>query len=136
MTGVIGTHVLELLRERVTSYDVLEILMFLHAHRDEAWNKARLGERIYVPLDHIAEALEMLTRHDLLVREAGTNSPLYRYGASDPLNDAVEELARLFVEQRALIMSVMSANSIERVRSKVATAFANAFILSKKPEDG
>ena len=125
-----------LLRDCITSYDLLEVLIFLHAHREEGWSKGRLAERIYVPLDHIASALEHLTGHGLLLKETGQGTLSYRYAAAEPLQSAVEELARLFVEQRAALMSVMSANAIERVRLRAPAAFANAFALRKKPEDG
>lgn len=137
MTRDIGSDVAALLRERITGYDLLEILMFLHAHRGEPWSRARLAERVYVPLDHIAEALEGLIHQGLVIREAGGTTPVYRYAASEPrIHAAVEELARLFVEQRAAIMSIMSSNAIERVRSKAPAAFADAFILRKKNDDG
>lgn len=137
MTGVIGSNVLELLRERVTSYDLLEILIFLHAHAEKAWSTGGLSERIYVPLGHIAEALEVLTDRGFLIRQPGVATTLYRYSARDgAVDQAVEDLARLCVEQRAAIMGVMNANAIERVRAKAPAAFADAFILRKKTDDG
>jgi hypothetical protein len=137
MTQQIPEKVRALLRERITSYDLLEILMFLYAHRDDAWSKRRLSERIYVPLDHLAEGLESLACQGLLIRDAGPYAPLFRYAAEPPLHEAVEELVRLVAEQRTAIMSLMSALAIERVRSRAPRALAEAFLFRRKkpPED-
>lgn len=137
MAEQLRKDVLALLRETITGYDLLEVLMFLHAHRGESWTRGGLGERIYVPLEQIGEALEQLVSHHLLIREVTPSGRLYRYAtAASTLGPAVDELARLLVEQRALIMSIMSTNAIERVRSKAPSAFADAFLLRKKPENG
>jgi hypothetical protein len=133
MTQEIPEKVRALLRERITSYDLLEILMFLHAHREEAWSKRSLSERVHRPLDHLPEALEALVHQGLLTRDADLHAPLYRYAAAEPaLHEAVEELAGLLAERRPAIMSLMSAQAIERVRSKAPRAFAEAFLFRRK----
>ena len=138
MAEEIGENVRALLRNCITSYERLEILLLLHRQPAQLWNVSSVEAQVYIPADRTLETLECLREFGLLEAVSSASGVLFRYAPARPdLAEAVEALAHAFKEQRATVVGVMSTNAIERVRMAAPGAFADAFILKKrKPEDG
>jgi len=135
-TDPIPQAVLALLRERVTSFEHLEVLMLLHAHPHEDWTVVAVSERTRIAAELAGQVLQELESNDL-IRRTTRNHTLFRFGPRLPESmDAVEALARLYREQRALVMSTMSVQAIERIRSATMRAFADSFVLKRRNDDG
>jgi hypothetical protein len=78
--------------------------------------------------------LEHLAAQGML-RVAAHASTLH-YDREPVLQPIVEALLRVYDESRLELMSIMSSNAIDRVRTGALRAFANAFVLSRKRDDG
>ena len=91
-----------------------------------------------MPDDLVARALEALRARRLVQAGAPLGArriPLWARHRTE-LAAAADELARDFAERRAAVLSTLSTNAIERLRSGALTAFADAFILGSKRKDG
>jgi hypothetical protein len=138
-----GEKTRALLRDLITSFEMLEIFLLMRVEPDLSWTVQSVASRVHVSDDIVARALQSLhvSRLIELIAAPGTSSgahrPHYRYGPGTPaLVEAADELARDYSERRAAVLSTMSTNAIERLRSGAISAFADAFILGSKRKDG
>ena len=141
MNGEPGEKTCALLRESITSFEMLEIFLLMRAEPDLSWTVHSVASRLRMPDDIVARALQSLRAARLVQSapspSAGQSVDQYRYGPQDPeLIAAADELARDFAERRAAVLSTMSTYAIERLRSGALTAFADAFLLGSKKKDG
>jgi DNA-binding IclR family transcriptional regulator len=140
MNDELGEKTRALLRESITSFEMLEILLLLRAHPDLSWTVSSVAARVHMPDDLVARALEALRARQLVrsgVPPLAPGSRDYTYGpGTTELAAAAEELVRDFAERRAAVLSTMSTNAIERLRSGALSAFADAFVLGSKRKDG
>lgn len=137
MNDELGEKTRLLLRDFITSFEMLEVFLLLRAHPAEVWTARTTADRVHIAEDLVLRALESL-HASRLVQAGGPLAPgEFRYGPDTPaLAEAADELARDFTERRAAVLSTLSTHAIERLRSRAMTAFADAFILGKKPKDG
>lgn len=127
--------VLELLDKRIESFEQLEILLLLRSGSDRSWTAQEVGKHVRQP-GHAEEALSALRAAGLVQAVTTGSQPHYVYSPLAPqLDAAVGELARQYREQPIAVMRTLSTNSIRRMRTTAARAFAEAFGLRKK-EDG
>jgi hypothetical protein len=125
-----------LLRDHVTTFEQLEILLLLQAHPHDDWTAAAAGERTHIPEDLVAHALADFSGSGL-VEQVRESPAAYCFAPrTDHLRQAAADLAVAYRDQRALVMSTMSVNAIERIRSGTLRAFSDAFLLRRKDGDG
>jgi hypothetical protein len=128
--------VLTLLRDHVTSFEQLEVLLLLQAHPHDDWTAAAVSERTRIPTDLVDHALAGFSGGGLIeqVREA---PPAYCFAPRENrLRQAAADLAAAYRDRHALVMSTLSMNAIERIRSGTLRAFSDAFLLRRKDDDG
>ena len=126
-----------LLRERVESFEQLEALLLLHAHRDRAWSPEAVAEELRIQTPEAEAALEHLCRNALLGVRVGSKAVVFAYNPGSPdLADAVDRLARAYDDSRLEIMRLMSRSTIERVRTQALRVFADAFVVGRRKKDG
>lgn len=124
-----------LIHEHIESYEHLETLLLLRRERYEQWTSDTLAARLHVRPELVAAALASLKASGL-VETTGTAPTCFAYrAASSGLDAAVGRLEREYAERPILIIQLMSANSIERLRTAALHTFADAFILNKKDKD-
>ena len=132
-----GEKTRALLRDSITSFEMLEIFLLLRAAPNMSWTVRTVADRVRVPEDIVARALESLRAVGLVLAGPPLAAGEYRHGpATAALVAASEELAADFAERRAAVLSTMSTNAIERLRSGALSAFADAFVLGSKRKDG
>lgn len=121
--------VLRLLRDRLKSFEQLDVLLHLHRQPQAVVTIATVATEVHLSSELVAEALRGLQLADLVE----TDGIGYRYRpANDALVSAVDELVHALRERRAAVLSQMSANAIERIRSDTPKAFADSFVLGNK----
>ncbi len=126
-----------LLREHVTSYEKLELLLLFGGEPLQPWTTASLSSRVHIPEELTVEALDALQRSKLVQSTIEGGQRVVHYApATAQLAHAVRELLRIFPDRRAAIIVFMNANAIERVRSGALRTFSDAFILRKEDKDG
>ena len=124
-----------LLHEHIESYEQLEALLLLRRERFEQWTSEGLAARLRIRSELVQTALTGLQSAGLVgITNAGPARFAYR-PASAGLDAAVGRLEREYAERPILIIQLMSANAIERLRTAALHTFADAFVLSKKDKD-
>lgn len=140
MNDELGEKTRALLREFITSFEMLEIFLLMRAQADLSWTVKSVAGRVNVSDDLVARALQSLQHSGLIQLVAGALGEYlgeYRYGPGTPaLVSAADELANDYTQRRAAVLSTMSTNAIERLRSGALSAFADAFVLGSKRKDG
>ncbi|MGH8219594.1 MAG: hypothetical protein ACREUT_13680 [Steroidobacteraceae bacterium] len=128
-----------LLRERIESYEELEILLALERLRGTGKTVEELNAAVHGGMTLIESALRLLEARALIERRAvpaveGAQRAEIRYfyaPQSSELDGTVRALATAYAEQPIPIIKLMSENAIQRLRTGAARAFADAFILRK-----
>jgi hypothetical protein len=137
MNDELGDKTRTLLRDFITSFEMLEIFLLLHANAGRDWSAAEVADHVRIVDDLVARALESLRTRRLIRGSPPLPPARFQYSPDiRDLADAADELARDFTERRAAVLSTMSTNAIERLRSGALNAFADAFILGSKRKDG
>ncbi|HVL85763.1 MAG TPA: hypothetical protein VM367_15970 [Pseudonocardia sp.] len=125
----IPEEVRHLLRDRVSSYEELEILLLLAREPGIGRTPEVVGELARVPALAAAAALERLRGTGLIEQSPGDGELAYRYRPDGPFSDTVDLLVRESHENPVEIIKLMSANAIERIRMSALVVFADAFVL-------
>jgi DNA-binding IclR family transcriptional regulator len=122
-----------LLRDHVTSFECLELLLILHS-RSEPGSAQALSGQAGIAIALATPALAALESSQLVRRDT-TEPPNFRFApATTALSRAVDDLERSYRDQRAAVMSEMSVNAIARIRSGTLRAFSDAFVFGKKKD--
>jgi hypothetical protein len=125
-----------LLRDQVTTFEQLEVLLLLQAHPHDDWTAATVSDRTGIPAELSARALADFSGNGL-IEQVRENPPAYCFAPRNTrLRQAAADLATAYRDQHALVMSTMSVNAIERIRSGTLRAFSDAFLLKRKDRDG
>jgi hypothetical protein len=136
--GSIDGDLQRFLRERIESFDDLEVLLLLRRQPDRIWSPQAVAERLQIGSSAATAALENLCRQSLLNVKVGSESMLFGYApAKDELARQVDSLMRVLDQSRLQILRLVGANAVERSRTVPLRLFADAFILGrKKKKDG
>lgn len=127
----------ELLRDYIESFEQLELLLLLRDEPGPCWTQDALSARLGVPGSLMFEALTGLQSGGFLGMDTESGQKKYRYRIqSDKREATIGRLNRFYKEQPMLVMKLMSANAIERVRTAALRTFSDAFILRKDKNDG
>lgn len=126
------------LREHIESYEQLAIVLLLQSRRDQALDGGAISAQLQLPEALVDEALQALGQRELVAQSPGADGPLFNFRPETPaLAELVSTLAQLNVDRRLDVMRLMTANSIERLRAKAVSTFADAFLLRQgKGKDG
>jgi hypothetical protein len=134
--GGLPEVVAALLRDHLKSFEQLEVLLLLQARRDESWTVERVAAELHLDPDLIRHAMAGLVASGLLAQSPAVPTEYHYRPTRTKLVAAVDELVCAYREQRAALMSQMSTNAIERIRSGTLTAWADAFVIRKRKDDG
>lgn len=120
----------ELLRERIETFEELEILLVLYANTAGEWTAEAVAQRLGAATSDVAEALEHLRRAELVSSEQQGETTVFRYRPGSPaLDTTVALLAAHHGHDRLDVIRALNANAIERVRTGAIRAFADAFVV-------
>jgi hypothetical protein len=121
------------LRERIHSYEQLELLLLVRQTPTQAWSLELIAKRLKVPEQVALEAANDLSNSSLLEVVFDGRNRVYRYKpAAVELASLCDELAHAFEEERLALVRLMNQNAVERVRTAAMWMFADAFVLGKK----
>jgi predicted DNA-binding transcriptional regulator YafY len=135
-TSDLPEDVRALLYEHIESYEQLETLLLLRRERHEEWTAEKLAARLHVGIELIERGLAGL-RASGLVGATGAGSARFAYRpASSGLDAAAGRLDHEYAERPVLVIRLMSANSLQRLRTAALHTFADAFVLKKDKNDG
>jgi hypothetical protein len=121
------------LRNRLESYEQLEILLLLRARRAESWAQDTVAAELHMPEPVADHDLRALCRQGLLSAAVAPDALGFRYRAETPeVATLVDKVAAAYADHRIEIMRLMTTNAIERMRAGALRTFANAFVVGKK----
>jgi hypothetical protein len=125
-------------REHIESHEQLAIVLLLRSRPDQALDGSAISTELRLPEAFVDEALHALGQRTLVTQSPGADGPLFSYSPETPaLAELVSKLAQLNVDRRLDVMRLMTANSIERLRAKAVSTFADAFLLRRgRGKDG
>jgi hypothetical protein len=133
---LVPKDVRDFLREHIESYEHLEILLLFQAHPEKSWSSNSVAAELHVPGTIAEEALRFLCREALLGVEVGARAIRFKYAPRSPeLAAQVKGLLRAYSEQRIEIMTLMTANAVERLRTSALRKFSDSFLLGRKKND-
>jgi len=125
-----------LLGTAVGSHEQLAILLHLHGDPTLNLTALELGSRLGITATLVEMALVELCTARLLERDGSGTPARYAYRASEELGIAVTALVREYDANPAEVIRFMTTSAIERLRTSALKAFADAFILTRKRDDG
>ena len=121
------------LRDNISSYEELEILLLLSRQPGVNRSDQDLAMSLGAPLERVTTALEALRATDCLLHteERGDLTYFSYAPASDEVGGLVSELGSVYAERPLAVIQIMSANAFERVRGATARRLADAFRLER-----
>jgi hypothetical protein len=123
----------ELLRERIASFEQLEILLLLFRRRDQTWTSEAVYKELGIPPSHASDGLDHLVRGNLVDVRVGGASLLFRFNPGTPeLERGVAELQQTFAERPVDVLRLLSEFAVQRVRTSAMKMFADAFVIGKR----
>jgi hypothetical protein len=134
--GEIPTSVQKLLHERIQSIEALEAILLMRSDPGRAWTNDELAAVLGINPTIARSAAQELLEKDLCVHDA-PGPRRFRYSCPDQdTAEALDELARIYLERRMEILVFISRLAISRVRNEALRTFAQAFRISEKKKDG
>jgi hypothetical protein len=121
------------LRERVSSFEQLELLLLLQREPTSEWTAQAAACALAIQTTAAADALEHLRRQDLVAVTVGGDAPTFRYAPKTPaLDGSAMDLARTYATARIDVVQALTANAVERMRNSTIRMFADAFLIGRK----
>lgn len=123
----------ELLERRIDSFEKFEVIRRLWLRRDEALGVATIADDLQVPAGELTSTLTELIGHGLVVREQGD---AYRAAVSSRDAETIQAMLELYARDPLSMLRILNELALRRLRGLTARKFSDAFVLSKKKEDG
>ncbi len=131
MSSSATASVRRLLESPFDSFEKLEVGIALFEAPAHTSSIPELASKLGLTRELVERAVLELARTGI-VHVAGGLTRLTVSGADAP---AFAELARLYEEDRLLVVRIMSEVAMDRIRGMAARTFADAFQLRKKKDD-
>jgi len=123
-----------LLDAHVESFEKLELLMLLRRAPGGSCTTGEIARSLDLDADEVREIVAALSAAGLVARAVdGAISLAPRTGED---RAALDELARVYDEDRIALVKAIAETAMDRLRSLARRAFAEAFVIRKKPGGG
>jgi hypothetical protein len=129
--GRLPSEVRSLLAGPINSFEKLEVISALDRAPDKTMLKIDLAQQLQLDPDAMSRCLIELQRGGLLLVAADSTVRLVAL----PADHGLSELLRIYDEDRLVLVSALSAISMQRIQGMAARAFGDAFVTCKKPDD-
>ena len=123
----------ELLERRIDSFEKFEVVRRLWLSRDEALPVATIADDLQLPSGELAHTLTELIGHGLVTRDGGDS---YRAAVASRDSGTIQAMLELYARDPLSMLRILNELALRRLRGLTARKFSDAFVLSKKKEDG
>lgn len=123
-------EVLRILSEAIDSLEKLEIVVYLHAAGSGGCTTAEIAKTLSQSRDETLEALTELAQAGVVRDEEP-----WLLAGDGPWTAAVIKLVAQYEQDRLDVVSVMARLAVERIRTRAARMFADAFLI-RTPKKG
>lgn len=131
MTTALPHGVRELLQSRINSFEKLELVVALHGAPRATMSIEQLANQLKTTRGIVqSAALELRTAALVEVTSAGE---VHLIPPSSRDAAALDELVRCYRDDPFAVVKALGEIALERIRNMAAHAFADAFVLRKKP---
>ncbi len=117
-----------LLETTIDSFEKLEIVRSLWRTDGAAWSIDRLAERVGTSSDHMGPSLEELAAEGLL---CPTRDHAYTAVKSHVRATSITQLLELYERDPLVVMRVINAIAVRRIRAMAARTFADSFLMRR-----
>ena len=124
----------KLLDTHVESFEKLELLMRLHRTPGESQTAGELALALSLGADEVREIVAALSAAGLVARASDGQISLAPRSAEQRV--ILDELAHVYEDDRIVLVKAIAETAMERLRSLAGRAFADAFVIRKKPPGG
>jgi Mn-dependent DtxR family transcriptional regulator len=121
----------KLLDAHVDSFEKLEILMLLQRTPGGSRNVGELARELALGADEVRAIVAALGNGGLVARDPDGAVSLSPRTAED--RAALDELAQVYDHDKIALVKAIAESAMERLRSLAGRAFAEAFVIRKKP---
>jgi predicted transcriptional regulator len=123
-----------LLEGPIDSFEKLELVLVLfHAVKPQSLNE--LAHKFSLEPEETRRIVAELIRSNLVAVDLADGEEIVRIAPKDDDGAALNELAKLYDEDRVLVVKTLSTIAMDRIRGMAARTFADAFQLRKKQDD-
>ena len=122
-----------LLEWRIDSFEKFEVVRRVWLRRDEAVTAATIADDLQLPATEITSTLADLASHGIIVREDGER---YRAAVASADAPTIDAMLELYARDPLSMLRILNEQALRRLRGLTARKFSDAFILSKKKENG
>ena len=123
----------EFLLHNVESYEQLEVLLLLGRAPKLAWRVATIAQKSQLTESVVVDALQHLCEKRLVASAPGGIEAFHYAPVGAAAGDAVARLVAIYEASPHILMRVMTASAIERLRANAAGAF-DVLLTSRKKE--
>jgi DNA-binding GntR family transcriptional regulator len=125
----------ELLKNRIDSFDKLELVVALHGAPRATMSVEDLCRRLKLPREVVRSAVVELRAVSLVALTSQGEVQLLP--PTDHDREIVATLVTLYSEDRVEVVRTLGQIAVERIRGMASRAFADAFVIRRKPpKDG
>lgn len=133
MPGELSQEARGLLRDRIESFEQLEVLVAIVRDPGHSWTADGIAKQVGLSPTRAADALDHLCRGSLLDVRIGDETLLFRYAPGNAaLDAAARELAATFDDQRSALVRLVAEDASRRGQTVALHTFAEAFVLGPK----
>lgn len=137
MMEPISDDLVEFLRRRIGSLEELECLLLLRRTGERRWASFEIARELGIPESMVDATVVAMQASGLIAADGDPGAVRWRYQPRAPeIGRLVEELARVYEERRLEVLRILSAQAMTRLRGSAARAFADAFVIGRKKNDG
>jgi hypothetical protein len=129
----IPEEIRSLLRDRIPSHEQLEVLLLMHSDPARQWAIEEFSDNLRISVILAEEAVQHLAAAGLVELFRQPGKALRARGPLPAYAGLVDRLAQVYRDARLEVVMLMSANAIERMRTGAVRAFADAFVIKRKP---
>lgn len=125
MAGSISDNLSRFIRERLPSLEQIEIVLLLRRDPERGWTAPEVSQNLGTPPESTAMRLFLLASNGVIVFDASSGLPRYRYVAGSSEAE-MDELDRVYADDRGALTALVGGGAPDPLRS-----FAEAFKLKK-----
>ncbi len=128
------SSVIELLTNRIDSFEKLELVVALHDAPRTTLSMDALAEVLKLRRSGVRQAAEAL--HAAALVDLLSSGEVQLLPPTNGDREAVAELVRLYHDDRITVITALGEIAVERIRTMASRVFADAFVIRKKPRGG
>ena len=134
MSSELSPTIHELLSTRIDSFEKLELVATLANAPGSTRSVDDLARELKLGRDEIRQLARELRAASLV--ELTSNGEIQLLPPTSGDHAAVQELVSLYRDDRFTVVKTMGEISLARIRSLASRAFADAFIIGRRPKKG